>query len=358
MKILLIPLLLLSTVVVGQPKRTVFHLPEKSGYQSHFSHFDVERNEYIRTWSFRSSGSYIETYDITSGKIKRAEYFEHIPFIHSLIKTNDTDYITYDANERTYYWIKNGEVISHFSEPEKSRIVGAFEKYVTSMQFNPLFLYQDKVGHISSFLRLFKPYQTDNRHREEGLIQLVDLKDESIIDVIPLPKVLDSIDYGELNRFSSVINGKQLIIAPSYSNELIIVNLESLNFIQPIVTKNEYFQVTLPYNNMKRVAADNQEFFDGMGKHYAQNSYYSGILYDKYRKLYYRILMTPKKGTRNKHSMKIVVLDEFFRFQDAHAIPDNYRISGMFVNSSGLNILNYDSYVENTDILTFDTFKF
>src|SRR5690554_1971503 len=255
-KLSLAVILFISLTSFAQTSTIVFHLPERSGYQSDFSFFDESRNEYVRSWSLRNSGTYIETYDVGTGQLKRVEYFDEIPFIHSFIKISEGEYITYDANDRVYYTIKESKVTGQVSEPVNSMILGAFEKYVTSMQFNPIFLYQDKVAHVNSFLRLYKPYHVDNRHQEEGLIQLTDLKNKSVTDLLPLPKVLDSMDFGELNRFSSVIKGKQLIIAPSYSNEIIIVDLKSLNYIYPIVTKNEFYQITTPYENMRKRQAD------------------------------------------------------------------------------------------------------
>lgn len=92
---------------------------------------------------------------------------------------------------------------------------------------------------------------------------------------------------------------------------------------------------------------------------------YRSILYDKYRKLYYRIACLPssnklkevKKYRYMTQPIIVIVLDEKFNYIGECELPDNADLvyTNSFVNKEGLNI---QVNTGNEDLLTFHQFKF
>lgn len=90
---------------------------------------------------------------------------------------------------------------------------------------------------------------------------------------------------------------------------------------------------------------------------------YAGIVYDKFRKLYYRIVLHPYKDydsndLRNecrKKPISIIVLDEKFKKVGETMLPNNlYYPGNAFVTMEGLNI---QVYSQDDDIMEFGVFE-
>ena len=90
---------------------------------------------------------------------------------------------------------------------------------------------------------------------------------------------------------------------------------------------------------------------------YMRTPSYEGILYDKYRNIYYRIARLPNKEYKlgdngNEKPVIVVVLDEDFHYLGETMLPKDLNLfsSNIFVSKEGLNVQVVDS---NEDILKF-----
>lgn len=329
-----------------------FHISDDLGYQSNTVIYDVENNEFLRSVKTNSTNA-IEVFNFKTGQLKKRFDFNNIHTLSSFYKINDNEFYVYDAFLNSYFKTFNNNAKLIYKEELKP--LGAFESYIGEMKFNPLIFIDNKLGMVKSFLRLYSPLKVDDLHKERGMIHFLDLKSNTLNMSVPLPKVLDSIDFGELQRFSVARNKDLLIIAPYYSNEFLIVDLKSDNFIYPIVDKSIDYLVTKPYANMNHVYADNERFFAGMSKHYIENNFYIGILYDSYKNKYYRILIN-QVGKRKGFS--VLVFNSKFQFEKKVDISSDYTYQGMFVSEKGLNILNHAKYRQDNSKLTYDSYVF
>lgn len=93
---------------------------------------------------------------------------------------------------------------------------------------------------------------------------------------------------------------------------------------------------------------------------YYSNPTYQTVLYDKYRKLYYRIGLLPQKEKRkdfyNKKPIVLIVLDENFNYLGEGLFPDDVDLwtTESFVSREGLNM---QVLTDNEDFYTFYQFK-
>lgn len=90
---------------------------------------------------------------------------------------------------------------------------------------------------------------------------------------------------------------------------------------------------------------------------YMTNSSYQNILYDKYRKLYYRIARLPKRDYKlseigNDKPIKIIILNNNLKYQGEVKLDEktSYVLNNCFVTEEGLNI---QVRTDDEDMLTF-----
>ncbi|MES1220149.1 MAG: DUF4221 family protein, partial [Bacteroidota bacterium] len=94
-------------------------------------------------------------------------------------------------------------------------------------------------------------------------------------------------------------------------------------------------------------------------KHYYQNICYRYIMYDKYRKVYYRFCEQPMNdyipGGNNMKQMSAIILNENLEVIGEFLFPKGKKfIPGiMYVSSEGLHVLKLD---QNEDILSYTNF--
>ena len=155
-------------------------------------------------------------------------------------------------------------------------------------------------------------------------------------------------DYIKSNFFSNeyfhCFDNKNIVISPMNSHEIWIVNLESERLIKKEV-KSDYFREFLKFS--AEPAKDMQESM-------YNNAYYSqyvNIVYDKYRKVYYRFFYPgididkKDKNLKNEYyhprKMSIIVLDENFnkigeQLFSNYDFKTDYFIApdGLYINSN------------------------
>ncbi|MEX0883474.1 MAG: DUF4221 family protein, partial [Cyclobacteriaceae bacterium] len=99
--------------------------------------------------------------------------------------------------------------------------------------------------------------------------------------------------------------------------------------------------------------------------YFIQSDSYGPILWDPYRKLYYRIFL---KGISNADNltgkgdlyknMSIIILSENFSYLGETELPGSiYESNTFFVTKEGLAAFNYNAYKEDENFLSFDIFE-
>jgi len=118
-----------------------------------------------------------------------------------------------------------------------------------------------------------------------------------------------------------------------------------------------------PYLEQEKEYADDEYLL----VHLAKN-YYGGVLYDKYRNLYYRFFTKnvkpadyEKSNTKDDFYLRengVLVFDRNFEKIAEFLLPIAvYDINNLFVSPDGLAILNQKKCIENEDSLYYDIFK-
>lgn len=100
--------------------------------------------------------------------------------------------------------------------------------------------------------------------------------------------------------------------------------------------------------------------FEKYYKNIALTGWYIGLKYDPSNKRYYRFGYYPiseeyVSSDQIYSNPFVIILDDEFNKIGEVAIPHRYKPSRLFVSSNGLNIFNEESFMENENILPFDT---
>lgn len=165
---------------------------------------------------------------------------------------------------------------------------------------------------------------------------------------------------GDLNYRSiryTIGKNKEMVI--SYSIDSHIYTIDSLK------CRNKYYAGSINHKKKTNPIENNRNIntysFDKnkLINHYMKNKIYGGILFDKYKNVYYRIFLnTNQNSSKEKFKFKkpisIIILNTNFVKIGETSIPDfNYDISSCFVSPKGLHI-RIES--ENDDLMKFKTF--
>jgi hypothetical protein len=339
----------------------VFELKPDRGFQSSFAYIDEENNEYLRSFYINQTGkSFIEIYDLKSGKQKEDIFLENTNEIGTFFRNADKSFWVFNYHGRKLQrHAADGKILFHSRDIGKLKDFGGpYTSYYGESDFNPLNYFEGKIYHMSSMLTRSGVENDLKELDDAGLIIEYDVDQDKYSWRGRFPEILKKFDYSYLNRFSTTRNNNYLIVAPYFSNELTIFNLETgqQSVARNTVMQKDKYYIPKHFSVLKSNPVSNKENNSGT-VHYKSNSHYIGILYDSYKKLYYRVLLTPKQGSKPS-SLALYVLDEKFNLISVYNLPIGYHYKGMFVSKEGLNILNLSEYNKNSDYLVFDTFKF
>ena len=155
--------------------------------------------------------------------------------------------------------------------------------------------------------------------------------------------------------YYDVVN-RDLIVSFAASHNLIRYNIDT--------GKSEEFYAGS--SNIKEISSypqrkDSRIDEDAAWRWYMTNASYENIMYDKYRKVYYRIARLPKKDYNstergNKKPIVIIILDSNLKYIGETTLPsnENWFSCNSFVSREGLNI---QVLTDNEDVISFKTFK-
>lgn len=356
MKFLFFIFFLFPSTLFAQYK---FSLPEESGFQSGQTY--VLSDQLLRLFSnSRKNETYLEYYNLNSGRLHKRIMIKGTHGSQTFHIGSDQTIWLFNENKAEILQVKNGKITKKYAVFDQKNIPksGYFD-YFIEMRNNPAYLFNNKIYLIKSFTRTAKIPIVKNQENE--FICSIDLKTHAIKNNTPLPELFFERDYGMLNRFSSCRKGNVLIIAPNFSNEIILFNLENGNVVYPMIKKSDpYFNPAKPMFTKDQfdLSEMSEEMLDRkMDAHYDSNSEYLNILYDPYKRCYYRTLRVRDPKTSKNKNMKIIVLNEKFQYVKSKDLSADYAYYGMFVSKKGLNVFNHNEYKKNNKYLVFDTIE-
>jgi len=353
----LILLLSINQFCIAQYK---IYLPKNTGYNSGYATV-INHNQYVRIFKKQSKKQvFIEFYDLTTGKLVNQLTINNLNLVESFyLESNNTIWL-FDEGKGTLIKTVDGvkkqeiDVLGNISIPKSG-----YYPYAGDMKWSPIHFYKNNFYLINSFDRTAK--NTIKRVTDKEFIQSVNILTKKVDNKAPLPWLFFERDYGMMNKFSSLRKENLIIIAPNFSNEIFLFNLENGNLISPILdNKNKYYSIAEPLLTKDKFdisGISEQDWSIKMEQHFKNNNEYINIIYDPYKKQYYRTLLIKDPKLKKETPLEIIVLDEDFAFVKAKKLNSDYNPAGMFVTEKGINILNYTKYKENSDILIFDTFK-
>src|SRR5690606_17920533 len=193
----------------------------------------------------------------------------------------------------------------------------------SDMQFNPMMIEGDNIFWTTALLSMTGKEADLTLLTKQGMIRQYNTATKLFSWVGQIPESLQQYDFGYLYRFSATRNGDRMVVAPFYSNEILMYDLKKGSAEFPAVNKNDFFAIAKPFAKLESNPRSLKE--DGGGSaHYDSSAYYLGILFDSFRNVYYRILQKPKEGTW-KRELVVLILDDAFNYISHHSIPDTYN---------------------------------
>lgn len=345
-------MLLVSTV----DSQYIFTLPPKSGFQSGMCY--IEDGTYYRLFANRvKKETYIEAYNLQTGKLRDSHTITGLSDAQAFYKVSDNEFWLFDVSKAAFVFAKDGKIVKRIPSFGNNEPESGYYHYFIDMAHNPIHYYRSKIYAVNA---LYRVAGVEIKHTKSNEF-IYETDEKSLIHTkVPIPATLFSKDFGMLNRFTSLRRDNVIVIAPIYSNEIMLYNMDNGNVVFPVIDKNNsYYSVTKPLFEGDKFDTDQltQKLLDNrMNEHYESADMYVSIHYDPYRKVYYRALRRRKPENKNETNLTIVVLDERFRFLKSQELDKKYLHYGMFVSEKGLNIFNHQEYMKNNNSLTFDTF--
>jgi len=347
---------LYSFLLFGQYQ---FSLPEETSYAGKAS--TVIGDSYVRlVKDLKKNSSYIEYYNLKSGKLTKRVTLPNSIGASSFTVDNEGGFWVFDEDSLRFLHIVKDELKYTVRQDVLTATpVDGYGNYFVFLDFSPLIYYKGRIYVVNAIARNYEVKLGDLT--KTGFINVFTPKYGSLKYAATIPKSFQKNDYGYYGRYSTALNHNKIIIAPQYSNEIMIYDLdkEILTSVQGTV-RSKFDQVVKPIDfkqfNKKVEDMSRAEIHAFRQKHYSENSGFVAILYDPNRKIYYRLL--PIKGLSRSYSLSVVVLDDKFNYLTHRDLGSKYKFEGAFVSKEGLQLLNHQEYLKDNSKLTFDLISF
>ncbi len=169
-----------------------------------------------------------------------------------------------------------------------------------------------------------------------------------IKNIIPFNTLQSSKNWGGNQYrmvYSCLIEDKGLIyLSLPLSHNIILYNFNN-DSVSEIEAKSKYL------SSIKYIECGNVSFKNSI-KYFNSTDSYNSIFYDKYRKVIYRFYQV--RINRNIVNGVMIIDKENKNIKELR-IPDNYSINNVFINQSGLNLLN--KIKSNDEKIHYDNFN-
>lgn len=201
----------------------------------------------------------------------------------------------------------------------------------------------------------------DNDYNRPVLIKL-DLNNGKVSNYVNYPSVYKKYDWGgtmcyRLPFYLINDNDEFIISFPAYHG-LIRGNIKDCYNLEYIEHSSQKVEIN-PYKKIKRYIHRSSS---DVWSWYMKNYSYEGIVYDKYRRLYYRILRSPlityqTGDIGNFKPISIIVFDSDMNYNGTYVLPEDikFRPFNIFVSPQGLNI---QVLSDNEDVLKYYVYEY
>jgi hypothetical protein len=249
-----------------------------------------------------------------------------------------------------------GHIVNTFNLPgvSQSEIKG-YNSFPLGITSAPMF-FRNGALHMNT-------YNIDNVKDHSEIFTCVKLNlDTSESEYIyPRPAFYNSGNWGFsslLARHCLIYNSQEDLLVTSHGNFHNLIIRDSNDNERTVFAGSSFVGDIKPISkNMSLFISENEA-----RQHESNIGYYTSIIYDKYREVYYRFATLPiPESKRDQYTIgdlkSIIILDKDFNKMGEHIIPGDYDFSIRFINKDGLNIFSKAKYHDNNeDNLIFDVF--
>jgi len=326
-----------------------FLISKDQGSLSKFIQYNPQNKTLLRAVDYPNKA--IEIFDVNTGKMITNIKIDLSGIGSFLQLPNETMWI-HDPNGRTYILFdKEGKQIKEIKQ--KSYLIDKALYLATgNFSFSPLVAYNNAV-YASGMVAYYNNAEIDAETlKKTGIVEKVlPTGETAIIGKLATASLTNY--YGFMNNYSITQNKNELIVAPFFSNEIELINLTT-NAVRFVKLKTKYDSLIKPLSSLTEMA----KFSNAERNAYVINNFSNmGIVYDKYRGIYYRFVRFPTK-TAGPVECAILVLDKKFNALFEYKIDNKtYAADKFFVTEAGLALFNHKQYRINEDRLQFDLFK-
>lgn len=343
-------------------KKKEFKIDDQTSYMTEYiQYIDKDSIDYLAFVNTNNNSVYFYKYS-NSSFLKKITFEKEgnngVNAIQAFLDVNRDSLFVYSYTTQILNLFDNNlNVIKRYklyedSESEKSDIIPPSPYMQTA---TPIRKIGDKIicmGFVAG-----EPTRETNTNRPVCIVY--DLKKDKRESKINYP-----IQYSKYNwtggftyrmPYYDVVN-KDIIVSFAASHNLIRYNIDtgkSEEFYAGSSSVNEIS--SYPQSKGSQISRDDS------WRWYMTNASYENIMYDRYRKVYYRIARLPKKDYNstergNKKPIVIIILDSNLKYIGETTLPsnENWFSCNSFVSREGLNI---QVLSDNEDIISFKTFK-
>ena len=345
---LLIQIISIGLVFANKPEEKLsytLHINVQQGRLSKFIEYDKDRQQLIRSSNHPFPS--IEIYDIKTGRLRR-QIRLNISKIGSFKRVGENHFWINDFETRHFYLIDGaGTALKKVKEPTYSRNTSYIS--TSASNFCPTILYKSTI--YATGMVFFKDLERINQKelRSTGILKKMDFKEGGGFIVRPSALSLKNF-YGNMNGYSSTLNKNTLILAPYFCDELILFDLDKQTE-KTITLQTKYGRLIKPLSPLNDISS----FTNKQRNDYYKKSHTNiGLVYDKYKDIYYRFVRLPyaKPGPMD---CSILVLNKNFKVISEKKINSRtHDVANYFVTERGLAILNYAKYNVDDSKLVFD----
>ncbi|WP_339925574.1 DUF4221 family protein [uncultured Cyclobacterium sp.] len=257
---------------------------------------------------------------------------------------------------------RKGEVLSRkkmpiFREmPEGKRI---YNPSIEVTGISPMHYKDNKIFFSGNIDAEFDDFSKENSFS----MTLVDLNSEKLQFILPFPEIYYSGNWlgakfrKSFTTYNEIKN--EIIISYPSSHQLSKYDINNGSIEKKFGASN-FSNIIVPMkgNFSDQTSLEKWSFFLGSDS-------YGPVIWDKYRKLYYRVLLKGRVNVDNLtgkgdiyKNMSVIILNEDFSYMGETELPGSiYDNNTFFVTKDGLVAYNYAAYKKNENYLAFDVFE-
>lgn len=248
------------------------------------------------------------------------------------------------------------KAIMHVKQDFRSNCIYPYP-YLTTI--SPLVKHRDFIVSVGYASGESTRETDDNR----PVMTILNLKSKDLQVIVNYPELYSKYDWGgtmtyRLPYYCLNEHGDYVISFPA-CHQLVSGNLNGSRQSTIVESGCNAIKEIKPYRKYKFIMNHSS---DDVWSWYMNNPSYEGILYDKYRKVYYRFARLPlpeyKKGDRgNRKPLVVIILDENLQYLGEYLMPTvvEYFSTNAFVSERGLNI---QVISDNEDVLQFYVYEY